>query len=350
VDRHRPNVLAVDGIPSDLELLLVAHMDTAPPSAGWTVPEFSVRDGHYYALGASDAKAGIAAILTAAKNVGKTKGVGYLFYVDQEQGVNGMRDFVRRHPSLRPKMVLSVCGAGAKMLAGCRGYIRLSFILRGHSSHSSRAKLGSNAIDAIYAITQALKDWCEKQEGPYETMCTIVSIHGGTAMSDILPEEKEEMPPHETVPRMMEFSSRVPDLAWALLDIRPGNPHVDVDHVKKNMEEALAAWNTQNNVPDKYVKLARFFVHLETKGFSSPEGSYQPIVEDLAPVHGREFADASMHGYVDIAMIAERNPQSGVVALAPKKGNENAPDEWVEIENLQTYRDSLIKLLSRYKI
>ncbi len=182
-------------------------------------------------------------------------------------------------------------------------------------------------------------------------MGTVVSVHGGTAVSETLPEEKENTSPHETIPRMMEFSSRVPDLAWALLDIRPGIMQMNADTVKALIYEALASWNTsQSSVPGNEVQLSRFYVHLETKGFSSPEGSYKPIVEDLALVHEKEFADPSMHGYVDIAMIAQRNPQSGVVALAPKKGNENAPDEWVEIENLQTYRDSLVKLLSRYKI
>jgi len=53
------NVFAYSGKPSEIRFLVVGHLDTVSPSGGWSVEEFSERDGRYYALGAIDTKAGI---------------------------------------------------------------------------------------------------------------------------------------------------------------------------------------------------------------------------------------------------------------------------------------------------
>ena len=63
----RPNVLAFDGDPAETELLIVGHIDTVPPSGGWSLPEHSVRNGRYHALGAADTKGAVAAGLLSCR-------------------------------------------------------------------------------------------------------------------------------------------------------------------------------------------------------------------------------------------------------------------------------------------
>ena len=62
----RPNVIAFDGPESEIELLIAGHIDTVLPAHGWTVPEHSLIDGRYHALGAADSSVDAPVASTAA--------------------------------------------------------------------------------------------------------------------------------------------------------------------------------------------------------------------------------------------------------------------------------------------
>jgi len=66
VTRH--GVVVAAGRNAGPTLALVSHLDTVPPGEGWTRDAFSAEseDGRLYGRGASDAKASVAAMLTAA--------------------------------------------------------------------------------------------------------------------------------------------------------------------------------------------------------------------------------------------------------------------------------------------
>ena len=69
----RPNVLAFDGPEEDTKLLVAGHIDTVLPVQRWTIPEHTIQDGRYHALGAADAKGAIGAALDAIGRAGPTR-------------------------------------------------------------------------------------------------------------------------------------------------------------------------------------------------------------------------------------------------------------------------------------
>lgn len=122
------NVLAYDGDPSEIELLVVGHLDTVVPSSNWQHEEYTNDGERYYALGACDTRGGIAAALDAIGRVGTTRKVGYLFYGDEEYQFVGMKEFVRMHPEIAPKLGLSVCGGKGEAYLGWRACTEMEFV------------------------------------------------------------------------------------------------------------------------------------------------------------------------------------------------------------------------------
>lgn len=340
VSFKRTNLFVSDGPEEDIELLIVAHLDTTSPSSDWHIPEFSVQDDCYYALGAADVKAAMAAVLDAAKQIGPTKGVGYLFYVDAMGQTSGMKSFIEAHPNIKPKTILSVCGAGAEPLFACRGCIEIEFTLKGHGAHSSKRHLGSSAFEAMCHVTQSLDQWCKEQNEPVQTTCNVSCIKAGSLRPGVVT-------PQQGLPPMYLNAGRVPDVAWVLIDIRPGDSSINANRIKTVIESSLVEWNTRLTHP---VTLTKWHVQFEGPGFHSTASKDHKDVSCFAPVHNNHFADPSCHGYYDVALLASRLPETTTICLSPKSGNKQGPDEWVDIQGLLTYRDSIKELLTQRKI
>lgn len=334
----RPNVYAADCDDADVDLLIIGHLDTVPPTPGWTVDEFTVRDGRYHALGAADTKAGIAAVLDAVAKVGPTRGLGLLLYADEEYHFVGMRDFLARHPDVRPARVLSVCGPPAQMLTGCRGIIELELVVRGRPGHASRPWSGTSAVSALQAVTDRLQQWVPAQNTLHRSVCNLSAIHAGSLAAEVVPTGHGPPP-------MLDTANRIPDVAWALVEVRPGGPEVSAGGLHQQAQAALSAFNTG---AEHDARLARFDVHFELTGYQSGESAITPFVRHFSHLHGGEHSDPGTSGYVDIAMLAgERG--CGAVCMGPLSGGAHAPDEWVDLEGLGAYRDGMVALLADRK-
>ncbi len=329
----RPNVLAFDGDPAETELLVVGHIDTVPPSGAWTVPEFSVRDGRYFALGAADAKAAIAAALDAARRVGPTKGVGYLFYCDEEYEFIGMKHFVAHHPSIRPAATFSLCGGSGQIMAGCRGLLEVGVSLQGHGGHASRPRSGRSATRALHVVLDDLAKWVNKQNQPYKTVLNVAALHAGSMTAE---SRFGDGPPQtEAIP------NRIPDGAWALLELRTGSPAITAQGLREVLESSLARHNQGEALA---VRLARFDVHLDMHGFASEAEALRPLTQPFDHLHCGVVADPAETGYIDVALISGRDG-SPALCLGPLKGRAHAPDEWVDLSSLAAYRNGLVDLI-----
>lgn len=332
----RPNVIAFDCEPWEVELFIVGHIDTVRPVPGWTATPYSVKDGRYYALGAADAKAAIGACLDAIERVGPTKGVGYLFYCDEEYNFIGMQHFVDEHAEVRPRHVLSLCGAPARMQAGCRGIIECELHLAGHAGHASRPWTGRSASEALIFVLEKLGVWTKAAREPLPTVLNIAAIHAGTGLSS------------STVggsPKIDYCANRIPDSAWALLELRCGGPGIDARTVRECIDDALGEFNA---LGEKHVTVRSFSTHFELPGFNSTPSELACFETAYNDLHSGEYADPGATGYLDVALLVDRH-DSAAVCLGPRKGNEHAPDEWVDVQSLLSYRDGTIKLLSKYE-
>ena len=329
----RPNVFARDCADADIELLIVGHLDTVPPTSGWTVAPHTVQDGRYCALGAADTKGGIAAVLDAIRDAGPTRGVGVLQYADEEYNFIGMKHFLRGHPSVRPARVLSVCGPPAQMLSGCRGIVELELVLRGFPGHASRPWSGTSAIDALWAVCARLGEWVPAQPTTHASVLNVASIHAGSRVE--APADERGPPP------MRATANRIPDVAWALVEVRAGGPEIHAAALQAQAQAALDAFNTGRDQPATF---ERFDLHFELTGYASGEAAIAPIARCFHDLHGGRRSEAAHSGYIDVAMLASERG-SGAVCMGPNSGGAHAPDEWVDLESLRTYRDGMVRLL-----
>jgi Acetylornithine deacetylase/Succinyl-diaminopimelate desuccinylase and related deacylases len=91
VKDDRFNVIATGQGPT--RSVLVGHMDTVEPRAGWLSDPWTpvIKNDRLFGLGATDMKGSLAAMLTAVSEVKNTNGLMVLCYIDEEYDFAGMR-------------------------------------------------------------------------------------------------------------------------------------------------------------------------------------------------------------------------------------------------------------------
>jgi succinyl-diaminopimelate desuccinylase len=166
VDYHefadaRTSVIArAGGSDSKPPLCLTGHTDTvALGVAAWTRDPFTGEtDGdRLYGRGSSDMKAGIAAILLAARNVAKklpgTPGVVLVFTAAEEGGCIGSQHLARTRLLGRAGALVVGEPTANYPFVGHKGSLKFYAKFRGVSAHGSMPELG---VNAIYKAAQAV--------------------------------------------------------------------------------------------------------------------------------------------------------------------------------------------------
>jgi len=335
----RPNVLAFDGPEEDTQLLIAGHIDTVLPVQNWTVPEHTIENGRYHALGAADAKGAIGAALDAIGRAGPTRGVGYLLYCDEEYHFDGMKDFVARHSTVRPEHTLSLCGASAALMLGCRGLIELEFTLTGHPGHASRPFAGRSATHATTRVLAALSAWCQEHHTPHRTVINVAAIHAGS----LAPDAKIGA---GGPPAVLNTPNRIPDVSWVLIELRVGDPRVTAAALRGVIEDELAALNAGETL---HVRLADLQVNLDMPGYNSDDELTGPLIDPFSDLHHGRIAPVEETGYLDVALLCVRD-HSAALCMGPDKGCAHGPDEWVDIDSLIQYRDGLVRLIGQHTV
>ncbi len=336
------NVFACDGNPADVQFLVVGHIDTVTPTQGWAVEEFSVREGRYHALGAADARGGIAACLDAIGKAGPTRGVGYLFYGDEEVNFVGMQDFVRRHADVKPAFGLSVCGGKAEAYLGWRGCLEIEFLVKGVSGHASRQKTGANAAEAMVFVLDAVRTACLKQPTRMETAVNLAAIHVGSfdaVTFDVISLGTRD------VPAMKNIANKIPNVGWALMDVRSGDQHVNAAFFVSVAQEAMAAWNRDRTVQAELTT----HVNFEMPAYEADREATKWLFDVFEPVHRGRVKDPASTGFIDVTLLSDAH-KTQFMCLAPAGGNEHGADEYVDVVGLSSYRDCLVTLLKRSSI
>ncbi|MBI4913295.1 MAG: M20/M25/M40 family metallo-hydrolase [Acidobacteria bacterium] len=130
-------------------LLLLSHLDTVPPGAGWSgdpwKPEWM--EGRLTGLGANDAKGCVAAMTGAALGLRSAELPGTLvfaFAAEEETGSGGIEAILPRLGALDAAIVGEP--TGLQVCAAQRGMLILRCLARGESAHVAHARLGENAI------------------------------------------------------------------------------------------------------------------------------------------------------------------------------------------------------------
>jgi len=176
-------------------LLLNSHLDVVPPSADHPYPAFEpqVVDGMVFGRGTVDAKASVAAMVTAICRLhaqgfmpqnGRVLGA---FTVCEETGGqdNGLQEIL----PLLPDVTSALIGEPTHMqpCVAQKGLLILRVDAVGKSAHAARAEEGENAIMRMGRDLERLSRFTFDRVHPYlgRTTLSVTMIEGGTARNMI---------------------------------------------------------------------------------------------------------------------------------------------------------------------
>jgi acetylornithine deacetylase len=168
-------------------LLVNSHLDTVPPSAGWTLePHVPVwREGRLYGLGSNDAKGCVAAMLLAARGLlerpQSLEGQGevvFAFTAEEETGGAGLGTVLPALGDFHAAVVGEP--TGLKPCTAQRGMLLLRCVAHGRSAHVAHA----HTAEAKNATTLA-----ELRFPPHpllgEARAQVTQVQGGLARNQV---------------------------------------------------------------------------------------------------------------------------------------------------------------------
>lgn len=190
--------------------VFAGHTDVVPtgPLDKWSSPPFvpTIRNDMLYGRGASDMKAAIAAMITAALHFLRTtpnfKGsIGFLLTSDEEgPSINGTKKVMETLQQRGVKIDYCVIGepssdktTGDQIRVGRRGSLSGKLIIRGKQGHVAHPHLAINPIHTTLPVLQALlkEVWDTGNKDFPATSFQISNIHAGTGALNVIPGEVE---------------------------------------------------------------------------------------------------------------------------------------------------------------
>ncbi|BBM82176.1 M20 family metallopeptidase [Candidatus Uabimicrobium amorphum] len=336
VENDRYNLIVHDNEPA--KLIFFCHMDTVLPSSGWQHDLFrgEVQQKKLYGLGAVDMKGGLACALHAASHVKNTRGLHLVFDVDEEYYFKGIEKYLEKYS---PAAQLAIFPEpGMKIRNGHRGVIEIYFRLHGETGHASRPHEGKNAIRGIQEAVAVLEEALQEHSHPSlgKSTCNLSYLHGG---SD---------PGHQThgYINVEKSANKIPDIAEAILDIRPARSTVNADFVVDILQDFAQKHGYALTNVEKRLDYGAF--HIDKEQLQD----FAQIVETY--IEGEIFADAKHFGYGEGQLVHERL-QIPCAYFGPgptQKAHE--VDEYVETDELvcveAIFRDTIIHYCGGEKI
>jgi acetylornithine deacetylase/succinyl-diaminopimelate desuccinylase-like protein len=200
------NVTGERGFDGEKSFLLNTHFDTVPPSSQWSdANEPKLEGNRLIGLGSSDAKGGIAAVLSALSQLDSSRFgkliVQFVNYEDNSIEFQGRRRlgtpfFLSNHPDFKVDYGMNVeptvVDDGWTVNLGCTGRVSFSVTTIGKEAHSSTPQLGRNAV---YDMARVIEEIRRIPPGRFkidgfegEMPINVATIQGGRALN-IVPEQ-----------------------------------------------------------------------------------------------------------------------------------------------------------------
>ncbi|KAK9383734.1 uncharacterized protein V2V93DRAFT_362596 [Kockiozyma suomiensis] len=190
---QRENIYAYRGSRRQTRVLLTSHIDTVPPF----IP-YSAHDGYFWGRGAVDAKAAVAAMITAAQNllsegtINEEGDVSLLFVVGEEAEGIGM--ITANELGVSWETAIFGEPTELRLSKGHKGMVIASLDAKGRASHSGYPELGVNAnyylVEALYGLQHVDYPYSELLGN---TTFNAGVISGGVAANVISPSATAEV-------------------------------------------------------------------------------------------------------------------------------------------------------------
>ncbi len=304
-------------------VLFVSHLDTVAPSSSWSFDPFSgeVRDERVHGVGAVDMKGSIAALVTALSEEGPGNWAA-LFDVGEEYDFRGIKRFLSEH-TLSPDMVVVTEPTDLTIRHAHRGLIELSLRVRGRTAHASEPSRGRNAITGLVGAIDdiGLDRFAHPDLGP--STGNLAYLHGGL----------------DTGAGLGREGNQVPDLADAVIDVRPADPSLDAAKLQELLHGAIEA---------RELILENVTVRHDRGPLLTGRDEAGPVAEAVSSVLGSaEFKP--MSGYGEGQMIKEAWG-CPVIYLGPgPSAMTHVPEEYVSIESMRSAVKIYQAILAAYR-
>jgi len=260
-DGNRANLTArVKSGSANKAILFACHLDVVPVGEGvWEHSPFSgfEKDGRIYGRGATDMKGGIAAIVTAIKQVAEAghnlnRDVIVVCAGGEETDSCGAKRFLEKHSGELPELtgIIIPEPTDFDVVTAHRGMLWLKIITRGKTAHSSTPELGVNAISSMNKVLSALENYTfpvEPNELLGECSLSVNTITGGKAFN-VVPDKCEIGIDIRTLPGQHK-EQIISDLQKLCSKLRKEHPDFDAEIVFDREVSAL-----QTDIKSAFVK------------------------------------------------------------------------------------------------
>lgn len=322
----RPNVVGRLRRGGDRRLILNGHLDTVGVE-GMSVAPFSaeVRNGRLWGRGACDMKAGVAALLAAARDAaraGRFRGELIVALVaDEERASIGMQALMARGETADAAVVCEPTGLA--VMPAHKGFVWTEARFRGRAAHGSRPDRGVDAIRHAGRFLTRLDDLeAALRAGEPHPLLGYGSIHAGTIEGgdapSVYPASCRLVLERRTLPG--ERPAGVVAELEALLDgLRGETPQLDVE-----LEPGLARPGTEVPTDSAVVR----------------------TLQAALAEHGIEPEVRGMTAWVDAALLNE----AGIPAVCFGPGHiedAHSADESVEIDQIDAAHAVLSDFIHR---
>jgi len=326
----RPNVAArrPAAVGGGRSLVFQGHVDVVPatPEHRWTRDPWAgeIADGRMWGRGAADMKAGVAAMLYAARalqdaGVGLRGDLSLVTVIEEECTGNGALSALDRGYTADAAVIPEPFGQRA--LEAQVGVLWARVTVRGQGAHAERATEVQNAIvkaarviEAVVAIEEAVNReelrHPQFSSTPHPLNYNVGIVRGG------------------------DWASSVPE--ECVLEVRlAAYPGEHLPDVQQRFRDALVEgvrddpWLAEN--PPEVA-----FYAFQADGFVLPREA--PIMQTLAAVHGDvvggELEFLTFTATTD-ARLFNLYYDVPATCYGPAGGNLHAPDEWVDLESVR---------------
>ena len=315
----RPNLIVEMGDGQGPTLWFNGHLDTVPIGnrLAWCREPFGgdIHDGRMYGRGASDCKAGVAAMIHAAIALQRARvslhgRLRFTAVMGDEEGWVGIRHLLDR--GMRADAFVSTQWSTAGQIAlGYRGLCWIDVTTMGRIAHGSRPSSGINAIEQMVDVVLPALRMLELPSAD----ATPVNIPGPSVNLSTLN--------GGCAPNI------VPDLCSATLDYRlvSGQSGDAVVGAVEDALDRLRRAHPQLRVAHKVLLRAEPL-------FTEPEcGLVRALGDAVERVTGLPATYFGKTGTADANLVHERL-QIPAVAYGPGNDSSHGPDEWVGIDDL----------------
>jgi acetylornithine deacetylase len=286
-------LFATIGPKSDGGVVLSGHTDVVPVAGqAWTSDPFALRrdNGRVYARGACDMKGFDAlclAMIPEFQQAHLKRPIHILLSYDEEIGCRGPLDTIARfgHDLPHPAAVIVGEPSSMQVADAHKSITTYHTSVHGHEAHSSKAYLGSSAIEVACALIGELYQFAEKLKASgdagsrFDPPCSTIHvgiIRGGTARNILAREcifdwEFRGLPNVAYDTALMHMNARVDDIVTAKAADRAKQARVET-----HAHEPVPSLNPAPGSPAESLalKLARRNATI-TVSYASEAGQFQ---------------------------------------------------------------------------